>query len=81
LIDTDGCRHRRVVRGKDYPAYEFHNHSNDILGLFEWACGLLGVKFRRPQPDRISIARRPDVAHMDVIMADRLVSASSRSLD
>ena len=67
-IHSDGCRHRRVVRGKDYPAYAFSNRSNDIRDLFVWACGLLGIQHTRPSPFVISIARRPDVARLDVIM-------------
>jgi hypothetical protein len=30
-IDSDGCRHRRVVKGHDYPAYSFRNHSDDMI--------------------------------------------------
>jgi Homeodomain-like domain len=67
-IHSDGCRHRRVVRNKNYPAYAFSNRSNDIRGLFVWACGLLRLRYTRPGPFVISIARRPDVAQLDVIM-------------
>jgi hypothetical protein len=81
LIDTDGCRHRRVVNGKDYPAYTFSNRSNDIHDLFHWACQLLGVQARRATQISSSIARRPDVARIDAIMADRLASPIHRSLD
>jgi len=42
-IESDGCRHRRIVNGKDYPAYSFDNRSEDILTLFTWACGLIGI--------------------------------------
>jgi hypothetical protein len=42
-IESDGCRHRRIVNGRDYPAYTFSNRSDDIRGLFSWACDLLGV--------------------------------------
>lgn len=38
LIESDGCRHRRIVRGTDYPAYSFKNRSEDSLGLFSDAC-------------------------------------------
>ena len=41
-IESDGCRHRRVVAGRNYPAYAFTNHPPDILQLFVWACGLVG---------------------------------------
>ena len=33
-LDSDGCRHRRIVNGKNYPAYSFKNSSTDILALF-----------------------------------------------
>jgi len=32
-LESDGCRHRRIVNGKDYPAYSFSNRSEDILRL------------------------------------------------
>jgi hypothetical protein len=81
LIDTDGCRHRRIVNGKDYPAYTFANRSNDIHGLFHWACELIGIAARHATRVSTSIARRPDVARVDAIMANRLVSVPQRSLD
>lgn len=67
-IHSDGCRHRRIVRGKNYPAYGFSNRSSDILNLFCWTCRLLGIRHTRPSPIAISIARRPDVAKLDAIM-------------
>lgn len=65
LIESDGCRFDRVVAGKVYPAYNFTNHSADILGLFCWTCQLLGVSYTRPTQYVVSIARRPDVARLD----------------
>lgn len=67
-IQSDGCRHRRVVRGKNYPAYAFSNRSRDILGLVAWACRLLEIRYTQPSRISISIARRPDVARLDAIM-------------
>jgi Homeodomain-like domain len=67
-IESDGCRHRRIVKGRNYPAYSFTNHSEDILGLFIGACGLVGVRFRRASRVTISIARRQSVARLDEIM-------------
>src|SRR5262245_37212643 len=69
LIHSDGCRHRRIVRGKNYPAYAFSNRSSDILELFAWTCRLLGLHAMRSSQIAISIARRPDVARLDEIMA------------
>jgi len=68
-IHSDGRRHRRIVRGKNYPAYGFSNRSNDLLNLFAWACRLLEIRHTRSSRIAISIARRPDVARLDAIMA------------
>lgn len=67
-VDSDGCRHRRIVRGRDYPAYSFCNHSEDILGLFGRACDLAGIHWTRAGRTHISIARRRDVANLDRIV-------------
>src|SRR5574341_470023 len=66
-IESDGCRHRRIVAGRNYPAYSFTNHSEDILRLFVWACGLIGVRARRPNRVTVSVARRAAVARLDTI--------------
>lgn len=68
LIESDGCRHRRIVSGRNYPAYSFSNRSEDILQLFVWACDLLGLHYRPPSRVTISIARRADVARLDAIL-------------
>ena len=67
-IESDGCRHRRIVAGRNYPAYSFTNHSEDILRLFAWACGLIGVRARRSNRVIVSVARRADVARLDSIL-------------
>jgi len=64
-VESDGCRHRRIVAGRNYPAYAFTNHSPDILRLFFWACGLLGLRPRRANRVTVSLARRADVATLD----------------
>jgi len=64
-VESDGCRHRRIVAGRNYPAYAFTNHSPDILRLFVWACGLLGLRPRRANRVTVSLARRADVATLD----------------
>jgi hypothetical protein len=66
-IESDGSRHRRIVNGKNYPAYSFCNKSEDILALFTQACDLVGVRWRRANAMVISIARRPDVARLDAM--------------
>jgi hypothetical protein len=65
LIESDGSRHRRIVGGKNYPAYSFTNHSHDIRGLFLATCERLGLRARQANAVTISIARRPDVARLD----------------
>jgi len=67
-VESDGCRHRRIVAGRNYPAYSFRNHSEDILRLFSRACGLIGVRAQRSNRVTISIARRADVATLDNIL-------------
>jgi hypothetical protein len=70
LIHSDGWRGENRVRspaGKQYvyPRYQFFNRSEDILGLFGWACDLLGVRWRRMNHKTISVARRDSVAILD----------------
>ncbi len=67
-LESDGCRHRRMVAGRNYPAYSFTNHSTDILQLFAWAGQLLGVRPRRTNLVTMSIAWRADVARLDAIV-------------
>lgn len=66
-LDSDGCRHRRIVGGRNYPAYSFCNSSEDILRLFTAACDRMGLGWSRANRDTISIARRPDVARLDAV--------------
>jgi hypothetical protein len=76
LIESDGCRHRRIVRETNYPAYSFKNRSEDILRLFSDFCAVLGIRCRRSNVVTLSIARREDVATVDAIMdADRSLTA------
>jgi hypothetical protein len=67
-LESDGCRHRRLVAGRNDPAYSFKSHSADILALFVWACRLLGLRPRRANRVTISIARRADVARPDGVV-------------
>jgi hypothetical protein len=67
-LESDGCRHRRIVRGRNYPAYSFTNYSEDILRLFRWACERIGLRPRRASRVVVSIARRADVARLDGIL-------------
>jgi hypothetical protein len=67
-IEADGCRHRRIVAGRNYPAYSFTNHSTDILELFVWACGMARLRPRRANRVTVSLARRADVATLDELL-------------
>jgi hypothetical protein len=68
-IESDGCRHRRIVAGRNYPAYSFTNHSADILELFLWACGMVGLRPRRANRVTVSLALRADVAALDELLS------------
>jgi hypothetical protein len=76
LLDSDGSRFDRWVGGRCYPAYDFSNLSEDILGIFCWVADLLAVHYTRPSATDISIARRRDVAFLDarIPMKTALVS-------
>jgi hypothetical protein len=76
-LESDGCRHRRIVNGRNYPAYSFKNRSEDILGLFTGACDMLGVRWRRANHETISIARRHDVARLDTLFGDTTPAANT----
>lgn len=73
LIHSDGCRAmNRVWSGKyQYPRYFFSNRSNDILQIFRDACDALGIRYRNPKPDTISVARREDVAALDAMIGPK----------
>ena len=66
LLHTDGSRTNNVVKGKNYPRYEFCNYSADIRKLFSDTCDLLGLHWT-PSSNGIlvQIARRADVAFLD----------------
>ena len=73
LFDSDGCRAAnwtiRPVAGElkryEYPRYMFSNESADIMGLCQWALDLLGIPWRMPRPNALSVARRKGVAQLD----------------
>ena len=76
LLDSDGCRFDRWVGGRCYPAYNFTNKSEDIIGIFCWVADLLGIHYTRASQKNVSIARRRDVAFLDaqIPMKTTLVS-------
>ncbi|MER7271044.1 transcriptional regulator [Micromonospora carbonacea] len=69
LFHSDGCRvtNRVTMRGRGYvyPRYLFSNESADIMGLCQWALGLLGVAWRMNRPNSLSVARREAVTVLD----------------
>jgi hypothetical protein len=79
LFHSDGCRVinwtvRRVAgatKRYEYPRYLFSNESEDILGICEWALDLLGIRHTRSRRNVISVARRPDVRLMDVVVGPK----------
>lgn len=74
LIHTDGCRSRNIVKGKDYPKYEFKNQSLDIHVIFQQAARSLGLRYtmRAGRTGAVTaIARRADVAIMDRIVGPK----------
>jgi hypothetical protein len=56
-----------TVKGRDYayPCYQFSNRSDDIRGLFTYACDLVGIEWRPWGCWHISVARRASVARLD----------------
>jgi hypothetical protein len=74
LMRFGGCRmtnwtQRRVAgepKRYEYPRYFFSNKSLDILDLCCAALDRLGIAYRRPRWDQVSVARREAVAALDV---------------
>ena len=65
LIHSDGCRFINTGRaGWRAPGYAFGNRSKDILGIFIWACELLGVRWTTA-PHTVYVSRKADVALLD----------------
>jgi hypothetical protein len=66
LMESDGSRFDRIVGGKAYPAYEFTNESSDIREIFCRVARAVGLNFTTPKPNVVAIARREDVATLDL---------------
>jgi hypothetical protein len=73
LFHSDGCRTinwtTRIVAGRikryEYPRYFFSNGSTYILAICGWALDLLGVQWRLPRRNMLSVARAASVAILD----------------
>lgn len=64
LIHSDGCRAMNTGTNWRHPRYSFSNRSQDILGIFTWACDLIGLRWTKA-PHTIYVSRMADVARMD----------------
>ena len=62
-IRSDGCAYLNRTGRYEYLSYGFHNHSADILDLFESVCHEVGLDCRRTVHD-VRIYRRASVARM-----------------
>jgi hypothetical protein len=71
LIHSDGCRILNRVNGTDYPRYHFSNKSSGIRNVFCAACADYGVHWTAPRQELLSIARRADVAWLDVAVGPK----------
>jgi hypothetical protein len=75
LYHSDGSRYSNIVKGKDYPRYQFTNVSDDIRGLFCYACDLLGLqwttKARNGKEYDIYVSKRSDVEYLDTLIGPK----------
>jgi hypothetical protein len=75
LYHSDGSRFSNIVYGKDYPRYQFTNHSDDIRFLFCQTCDRLGLhwtsKSRYGRTTDIFISRRKDVEFLDSVICPK----------
>jgi hypothetical protein len=72
LIHSDGYRGmNRITAGYVYPRYLFSNRSDEIRGLFVQACAAVGIVARPMGRWQVSVARRPDVAHLDTFIGPK----------
>jgi hypothetical protein len=71
LIHSDGCRSINRVNGYAYSRYQFSNRSIDIQEIFCRACDAYGVRWRQMNRYTISVARRADVAKLDLVVGPK----------
>lgn len=75
LYHSDGSRFSNVVKGTDYPRYQFTNFSPDIRRMFCEACDRLGIhwteKMRYGKTTDIFISKRKDVAYLDSVIGPK----------
>ncbi|WP_433022289.1 helix-turn-helix domain-containing protein [Kribbella sp. CA-294648] len=79
LFNSDGCRvanwtARRVggeLKRYEYPRCQFSNESADIMALCQWALDLVGIPWRMPRRNALSVARREAVAALDLCVGPK----------
>jgi len=79
LYHSDGSRFSNVVKGKDYPRYQFTNISDDIRRMFCETSDKLGLhwtlKHRRSQArdhaTDVFISKRKDVEYLDRVVGPK----------
>lgn len=70
LIHSDGCRFINTGTNWVHPRYTFSNRSEDILGIFRFVCGLLGVH-TTTCPHTVYVSRKDDVAFLDTFIGPK----------
>ena len=71
LIHSDGCRILNRVNGTGYPRYHFTNRSSGIRQIFCVACEDYGIRWTICRVDELSVARRDDVARLDLAVGPK----------
>jgi hypothetical protein len=75
LIHSDGSRYVAVVRRRGrtyrYTRYSFSNRSDDIKAILCEHLDRLGIAWTRPNEKDIAIARRADVARLDLFVGEK----------
>ena len=71
LIHSDGCRILNRVNDTDYPRYHFANKSSGIRHIFCAACDDYGIRWTTCRTELLSVARRADVARLDLAVGPK----------
>jgi hypothetical protein len=65
LYHSDGSRPQNIVKGRNYPRYQFSNKSDDIRKLFTDTVERLGLSWTPANRHNVAISRREDVEWLD----------------
>ena len=75
LTHSDGTRIVATERKGSYvrmaPRYAFKNRSEDILGLFKWACEEVGIHCTRASATQIAVYSKAAVARLDMFVGPK----------